>query len=218
MSTTTIACQCSHFYIRQCSICNTDSDVEIPRTIDAWSPQWLQKPFGDEDDNKAVAAKMWRYRIKMMLYTLSSTRLGGNTLAYPRLSPIVRPFRWLISYHILPKGYRFSYDYQTPPWRMLVRCLLVDLPSQLTCPNHLLDLKSWKQYQLEGKAKVHDYTKENRDHITCGKRVVFSKQKNDPKPILCGNWLFVIYLWSGDRSWLEHINVTDLLNFSKPFW
>lgn len=178
----------------------------------------FKKSFDDEDDNKAVATKMWRYRIQLMLHTLSSTRIGSYKLPHPKLSPIVRPFRWLISYHILPKGYRYTDDYQTPPWRMLVRCLLVDLPSQLTCPSHLLDIQSWKQYPVGQKIKVHDCTIENPDNITCGKRVVFSKQKNDSKPVLCGDWLFVTYLWAADRSWVEHINVADLLNFANVFW
>ncbi|KAL9484054.1 hypothetical protein ACSS6W_002843 [Trichoderma asperelloides] len=214
---TIIACQCNHFYLRQCSLCITDSDVEIPTIKDAWSPQWLLKSFDDEDDNKAAAAKTLRYRIKLMLYTLSSTRLGDYKLPCPELPPIVRPFRWLISYHVLPKGCRFTNRYQTPPWRMLLRCLLIDLPSQLASPNHLLDIKSWKQYSLGGKNKVHDYTEENPYNITCGKRVVFSKQTKGSKPILCGDWLFVAYLWSADRAWVEHINVADLLNFAKPF-
>jgi hypothetical protein len=121
----------------------------------------------------------------------------------------------LIAYHVLPKGYSYQHCQkdQLPPWRMLVRCFLVDVPSQLSDPEEIMFIRSWKDYPVKKRTEFHLCTKldDAPANITCGKRFVFSRQKNHLHKFLCGDWLFVVYIWGADEPWVQRIDVRKLL-------
>lgn len=185
-----------------CPVYTADAELFLPN--DTISPKWLVKSVGDEDDNKAVAVEMERRRRQYP--TIQRILLG------PETPPEVRPFRWLISYHTLPKGYSCENIQKgpLPPWRMLVRCFLVDVPSQLSDSERITLIRSWKDYPVEKRTEFHHRTQldDAPPNITCGKRFVFSRQKHKS---LCGDWLFVVYLWGADQPWVERIDVRKLL-------
>lgn len=185
-----------------CPVYTENTELFLPN--DTMSPKWLVKSVDDEDDNKAIAVEMERRRRQ---YTTIQHIIIG-----PETPPEVRPFRWLISYHALPKGYSSEHSQKgpLPPWRMLVRCFLVDVPSQLNDSHQITSIRSWKDYPVKKRTESHHRTQldDAPPNITCGKRFVFSCQKNKS---LCGDWLFVVYLWGADQPWVERVDVRKLL-------
>lgn len=185
-----------------CPVYTEDAEPFLPNnTI---SPKWLVKSVEDEDDNKAIAVEMERRRRQ---YTTMQ-----RIIISPETPPEVRPFRWLISYHALPKGYSSEHGQKgpLPPWRMLVRCFLVDAPSQLSDPGQITSIRSWKDYPVTKRTESHHRTPldDAPPNITCGKRFVFSRQKHK---FLYGDWLFVVYLWGADQPWVDRVDVRKLL-------
>lgn len=189
--------QCARDYTGPCPTYTEDAELFLPN--DKMSPQWLVKSIDDEDDNKAIVAEMERRRRQCTAINL-----------WRRAPPKVRPFRWLISYHVLPKGYQHGQREQLPPWRMLVRCFLVDVPSQLSDPRQINSIRAWKECPVKGRTEFERRTEldDAPPNITCGKRFVFSCQRHKT---LCGDWLFVVYLWGADQPWIERIDVRKLL-------
>lgn len=185
-----------------CPVYTEEAGLSLPNNTIA--PKWLVKSVGDEDDNKAIAVELERRR---RLYTSMHHVLLG-----PETPPEVRPFRWLISYHAFPKGYSREHSQKgpLPPWRMLVRCFLVDVPSQLSDSGQINSIRSWQDYPVKKRTESHRRTQldDAPPNITCGKRFVFSRQKHKS---LCGDWLFVVYLWGADQPWVERIDVRQLL-------
>lgn len=200
----------------QCPAYTEDAELFLPKN--EISPQWLLKSIDDEDDNKAIAIELEKRRRQYsVVYLWRRLKHMFSSLGTP---PEVRPFRWLISYHVLPKGYQHGQKDQQPPWRMLVRCFLIDVPSQLNDHKQINSIRSWQKYPVKGRDEFYDRTEldDAPPNITCGKRVVFSLQKkNNLHKTLYGDWLFVVYLWAADRPWAERMDIRKLLSFSNIF-
>ncbi|UKZ94759.1 uncharacterized protein TrAFT101_009612 [Trichoderma asperellum] len=207
--------RCARDHTGQWPIYAEGAELFLPKN--EISPQWLLRPIDDEDDNKAIAAEMKRHRRRYPVIHL--WRRLKYMFSSPGMPPEVRPFRWLISYHVLPKGYQHGQKDQPPPWRMLVRCFLIDVPSQLSDSKQIKSIRSWQKYPAKGREAFYHRTEldDAPPNITCGKRVVFSPQKKNLNKSLCGDWLFVVYLWAADRPWAEHMDVRKLLLFCNIF-
>lgn len=193
----------------------SDYTISIPE-VDELCPQWLLRPFEDEDDNKAVVADMqkrpWRYIMKRLYSRLQRPRIRAPL-------PYVRPFTWSMSYHVVPEGYQYGSRGQQPPWGILVRCLFVDLPSQLSRYHSRESIGSWRRYQAQKKEELINCTDldENPFNATCGKRIIFSPQSSNSSRALGGDWLVVLYLWASDRQWVTYVNPLSLLVFSNMY-
>lgn len=213
--TATAPPRCASDHNSQCPVYTEDAELFLPKN--EISPQWLLKSIDDEDDNKAIAAEMKRDRRRCTVIHL--WRRLKNTVPILSIPPEVRPFRWLISYHVLPKGYQHGQKDQQPPWRMLVRCFLIDVPSQLSDSKQINSIRSWQKYPAKGREEFYHRTEldDAPPNITCGKRVVFSMQKKNSRKTLCGDWLFVVYLWAADRPWAERMDIRKLLLSSNIF-
>lgn len=211
-STMKVSFQGAHDDSDPCPVYTEDAELFLPNNTIA--PKWLVRSVDDEDENKAIVAEVERHRRQYAI--LKYITFNPNDPP-----PKVRPFRWLISYHVLPKAYRYEDTIRgpLPPWRMLVRCFLVDVPSQLNDPEQINSIRSWKDHPVKRMTGVYQRTAldDAPPRVTCGKRCVFSSRKHDLLRTLCGDWLFVVYLWGDDQPWVERMDVRKLLLSSNVF-
>ncbi|KAL6856305.1 hypothetical protein J3F83DRAFT_764025 [Trichoderma novae-zelandiae] len=197
--------RCTHYIPCHCP---SLPEYACPPLRDESSPLWLQRHVQDEDWNKVIAERMKRQRWRRIAAAVHDTWLAFK-LGHPLAELRQRPFRWLISSDLVPRGYE---DGQAP-WRMLIRFFLKDLPKNLADGSTQQSVFSWRNYprqvgQMQYRTKLDDAPPE----ITCGRRAVFSQQGNDFNRGLTGEWLVIVYIWATDSAWLEQTDIADLVS------
>lgn len=186
-------------------------------------PSWHKRHPADEDDNKFIAKKVKRQNRQILIrHFFNKCLVLTNPLTIPPVTlaiPKRRPFKWMISSHHVAEEYQNKGLRDQSPWRLLIRCLLIDLPEQL---ENGIDIKSWREHLVGDLEAVTFMTRpstvSNYPNLKWGRRIVFSEQTKDEPRFFTGHWLVVAYLWSDNHEWLGNIDVRSLVSFGSAFW
>ncbi|KAL6697603.1 hypothetical protein J3F84DRAFT_369429 [Trichoderma pleuroticola] len=195
--------RCTHYIPCHCP---SLPEYASPPLGDESSPLWLQRPFRDED-KKSITEHTQSSGCRRIASAWHNVWLAIKTSRLPPFK--VKPFRWMISADLVPRGYE---DGQAP-WRMLIRSFHIDLPLQLlegeAGPKSVFSWRNFPRHlgQLHNRTKLDNAPPE----ITCGRRAVFSQYNQDYKR-LSGGWLFIVYIWATDKTWMKRTNVVDLVS------
>ncbi|KAM7193997.1 hypothetical protein V8F33_007503 [Rhypophila sp. PSN 637] len=120
-----------------------------------------------------------------------------------------RDWKWLITSMFVPSEY-----HQRPskaPWRIVMRCLLIDLQSQVKDDAEPIP---WKCHPVGPLMPVswvsfsHDYFPKE---PSWGYRAVFSQEARDKPRSLTGAWLVIVYISAKDRKWLAKVDERTLI-------
>lgn len=197
--------RCTHYIPCHCP---SLPEYASPPLGDESSPLWLQRPHQDEDYNKTIIKHTQSSGYRRIAAAWHNAWLAIK-IRRPLTPPKVRSFRWLISADLIPRGYE---DGQAPPWRILIRSYLTDLPFQITQNIHRKSIFSWRNFpryigQLHNRTELDNAPPE----ITCGRRAVFSQYSRDYN-CLIGDWLVIVYIWATNKTWMERTDLLDLIS------
>lgn len=175
-------------------------------------PSWGVRHPTEEDDNKRIAKKIKRHNKKNRMCNLLKSLSPMQSPFSISVAPQERHFRWMVSSLHLPKSY-IDNTVQEPSWCVLLRFMLVDLPSQVRVVS---PLHSWRDHLVKKEPKVkkisgcqHKYRR----------RIIFSEQDGgDKSQALTGGWCAVAYVMSNDREWLEQVDAGKLVSFDGAIW
>lgn len=181
------------------------------------APAWLKRREADEDENKHLIKKIVsqsrRNRARQFLSSCLRLESPFSSPPAPQALPEERQFRWMIASHHVPEEYQSPALRSQSPWYMLLRCLFIDLHGQL---KNDTGARSWRDYPVRGSDEFENrsWAYDGPLNLKCGRRTVFSEQNQDEYRSLSGRWLIIAYTWADNRTWLENVDVRNLVSFS----
>ncbi|KAM7188266.1 hypothetical protein V8F20_010643 [Naviculisporaceae sp. PSN 640] len=195
-----------------------------------WQGRDILRPLDQEDENIEKATELrrkqlgkrlgatWFGRYVHRLIPTPNTREKDGVTTLPG-EVEYRQFRWGLTSLFLPSEYhhRPSSERSKTPWRIVTRCLFVDLASQLKAPAESIP---WKEYPVGPLMPVSWVQFDHKlmwGDPCWGYRAVFSQETRDKPRSLTGSWLVIVYIMAKDRRWLSKVDERTLVTMENLF-